>query len=88
MNLSNLTTHTGIEISGLDCSRALSENLVSKIKDIIQEKHFICFKNQNLNEEKLSKFAKNFGSLEIYPEKDKTKRSKEIFNVSNVSALN
>ena len=44
MNLSNLTTHTGIEISGLDCSRALSENLVSKIKDIIQEKHFICFK--------------------------------------------
>ena len=34
---------------------------------------------------KLSNFAKNFGSLEVYPEKDKTKKFKQIFNVSNVS---
>ena len=34
---------------------------------------------------KLSNFAKKFGKLEVYPEKDKTKKFKQIFNVSDIS---
>ena len=51
----------------------------------MQDKHFICFKNQNLDGNSLAKFTKNFGDLEAYPEKDKTKGKIEIFNVSNIS---
>ena len=51
----------------------------------MQDKHFICFKNQNLDGNSLAKLTKNFGDLEAYPEKDKTKGKIEIFNVSNVS---
>ena len=45
----------------------------------------VCFKNQLMNEESLINFAKMFGNLESYPEKDKTKSKIEIFNVANVS---
>ena len=81
----DLSPKLGVEINNLDCSKKISKSNLSIIKKLIQEKHFICFKDQNLDEKKLSNFAKNFGSLEVYPEKDKTKKFKQIFNVSNVS---
>ena len=86
INCKYLSSHLGVEVSNLDCGKKITKLNLSFLKKIIQEKHFICLKNQNLDEKKLSNFAKNFGTLEVYPEKDKTKRSKEIFNVSNVSA--
>jgi len=52
----------------------------------MQNKHFICFKNQKLDEDSLINFCKNFGNLESYPEKNKTKKNIQIFNVANISA--
>ena len=80
-----LSPNFGVEINNIDCSKKISNSNLSIINKLIQEKHFIYLKDQSLDEKKLSNFAKNFGKLEVYPEKDKTKKFKQIFNVSNVS---
>ncbi|MGA0411997.1 MAG: TauD/TfdA dioxygenase family protein [Candidatus Puniceispirillales bacterium] len=85
MEITVLTDNFGVEISGFDCAKSMELSDLNTLKDLIQSKHFICFKNQNLDGNSLAKFTKNFGKLEAYPEKDKTKGKIEIFNVSNVS---
>ena len=85
MDIKKLTKNFGVEISNFDCSKIVNNNQLEILKKSIQESHFICFKNQDLNGNTLAKFTKNLGDLEAYPEKDKTKGKIEIFNVSNVS---
>ena len=85
MDIKKLTKNFGVEITNFDCSKIVNNNELEVLKKTIQESHFICFKNQDLNGNTLAKFTKNFGGLEAYPEKDKTKGKIEIFNVSNVS---
>ena len=80
-----LSNHIGIKIENFDCSKKVSSQEITTLRKLIQENHFICFKNQTLNEDSLVNFTRNFGNLESYPEKDKTKNKIEIFNVSNVS---
>ncbi len=81
-----LSDHIGLKIENFDCSKKINREELISLKTFIQEKHFICFKNQDLNEESLVNFTRNFGKLESYPEKDKTKGKIEIFNVSNISS--
>ena len=85
MDIKKLTKNFGVKITNFDCSKIINNNDLEILKKTIQESHFICFKNQDLNGNTLAKFTKNFGDLEAYPEKDKTKGKIEIFNVSNVS---
>ena len=85
MDIKNLSKDFGVEIKNFDCSKEIKSDEIELLKKIMQDKHFICFKNQNLDGNNLAKFTKNFGDLEAYPEKDKTKGKIEIFNVSNVS---
>ena len=85
IKITDLTEHTGIKIENFDCSKTLIKKDIDLLKKLIQEKHFICFKNQSIDEESLVNFTKNFGNLESYPEKDKTKNKIQIFNVANVS---
>ena len=85
MDIKKLTKNFGVKITNFDCSQTINNNDLEILKKTIQESHFICFKNQDLNGNTLAKFTKNFGDLEAYPEKDKTKGKIEIFNVSNVS---
>ena len=85
MDIKNLSKDFGVEINNFDCSKEIKFDEIEFLKKIMQDKHFICFKNQNLDGNSLAKFTKNFGDLEAYPEKDKTKGKIEIFNVSNVS---
>ena len=80
-----LSNKLGVLITDFDCSRSITDKDLDFLKKTIQKYHFICFKNQNLDGNKLAKFTKNFGDLEAYPEKDKTKGKIEIFNVSNIS---
>jgi len=82
----DITDHTGIIISNFDASRDVNDEKILQIRELIQKKHFICFRNQNLNEDTLLNFARQFGTLESYPEKDKTKKNVQIFNVANVSS--
>ena len=57
-----LSPNFGVEINNIDCSKKISNSNLSIINKLIQEKHFIYFKDQSLDEKKLSNFAKNFGS--------------------------
>ncbi len=86
LKITNLTKHTGVKVENFDCSKRISSDIFLDIKNLIQEKHFICFKSQSIDEESLVNFTRNFGNLETYPEKDKTKGKIEIFNVSNISS--
>ena len=85
MDFKNLTDDFGVEVRNFDCSKKIEHDELNLLKKTIQDRHFICFKNQKLDGDKLATFTKNFGKLEAYPEKDKTKGKIEIFNVSNVS---
>ena len=70
----NITEHTGVKIYNFDTSVDINKEDIKKIKQLMQDKHFICFKNQNLNEDSLIKFSRNFGNLKSYTEKNKTKK--------------
>ena len=85
MDIKNLTDDFGVEVRNFDCSKKIDYDELHLLKKTIQDKHFICFKNQKLDGDTLATFTKKFGKLEAYPEKDKTKGKIEIFNVSNVS---
>ena len=85
MDIKNLTDDFGVEVRNFDCSKKIGYDELNLLKKTIQDRHFICFKNQKLDGNTLATFTKNFGKLEAYPEKDKTKEKIEIFNVSNVS---
>ena len=87
MEITVLSDNFGVEITKFDCSQNIQLNDIKTLKDLIQSKHFICFKNQNLDSNSLANFTKNFGDLEAYPEKDKTKGKIEIFNVSNYVSI-
>ena len=84
--ITKLSNHTGISIQNFDCSKKLNKDQVANLKELIQNYHFICFKKQKIDENSLVSFTRNFGNLESYPEKDKTKSKIEIFNVANVSS--
>ena len=86
IKIEDITDHTGIIISNFDASRDVNDEKILQIRELIQKKHFLCFRNQNLNEDTLLNFARQFGTLESYPEKDKTKKNVQIFNVANVSS--
>ena len=84
--IKKLSNHTGISIHNFDCSKKLNKDQVVNLKQLMQDYHFICFKKQKIDETSLVSFTRNFGNLESYPEKDKTKSKIEIFNVANVSS--
>jgi taurine dioxygenase/alpha-ketoglutarate-dependent 2,4-dichlorophenoxyacetate dioxygenase len=45
----------------------------------------LCFPDQRLTDDELVAFSLQFGPLEGFPEKDKTKGKIEVYNVANVS---
>ena len=45
----------------------------------------LCFRDQHLSEEQQIAFSKQFGELEAFPEKDKTKGKIELYHVANVA---
>ena len=51
----------------------------------VQEHHLLCFRDQRLTDDELRLFSRQFGPLEGFPEKDKTKGKIEVYNVANVS---
>ena len=57
MDFKNLTDHFGVEVRNFDCSKKLSKNEIESLKNLIQDNHFICFKNQLINEEYLLNFT-------------------------------
>lgn len=80
-----LSDALGAEIIDLNGAHQLDADTFELVRRALQEHHVLCFRNQDLADEELIEFSRQFGSLEALPEKDKTKGKKELYNVANVS---
>ena len=49
MDIKNLTDDFGVEVRNFDCSKKIGYNELNLLKKTIQDRHFICFKNQKLD---------------------------------------
>jgi len=75
----------GAEVVGLDVSEPMDADTLATVRQAFQDHHLLCFRDQNLTDAQLSAFSVQFGPLEAFPEKDKTKGKQEVYNVANVS---
>jgi taurine dioxygenase/alpha-ketoglutarate-dependent 2,4-dichlorophenoxyacetate dioxygenase len=75
----------GAQVVGLDISRPLNPATLAILRDAFQEHHMLCFRDQRLDSDQQVAFSTQFGALELFPEKDKTKGKIEVYNVANVS---
>lgn len=80
-----LSSALGAEVIGLDTSQPFDEQTFQTVRDAFQEYHLLCFRDQQLDHEAMISFSKQFGPLEAFPEKDKTKGKIEVYHVANVS---
>ncbi len=81
-----LSPALGAEVIGLDVSRPLAAHTLGILRGAFQDHHMLCFRDQRLDDDALVAFSKQFGPLEKFPEKDKTKGAPEVYHVANVSA--
>ena len=75
----------GAEIVGIDLARPVDAATFAGLREALQRHHVLCFRGQTLTEKQQIAFSVNFGPLETFPEKDKTKSESTIYNVANVS---
>ena len=75
----------GAEIIGLDVSSPLAPARLRTVREALQQHHMLCFREQHLSDAQLVAFSLQFGPLEEFPEKDKTKEKIEVYHVANVS---
>ena len=81
-----LSDALGAEIVDLDTSVPLNPDALARVRQAFQDHHMLCFRDQNLTPDAQVAFSKQFGALEAFPEKDKTKGKIELYNVANVSS--
>ena len=75
----------GAEVVGLDASKPFEPHTMQVVLDAFQQHHLLCFRDQWLDDDAMVGFSKQFGPLEAFPEKDKTKGTIEVYHVANVS---
>lgn len=85
LTINRLSPALGAEVLGLDVSRPFDATTVTRVRAAFQEHHLLCFRDQTLSDDELTAFSLQFGPLEAFPEKDKTKGKIEVYNVANVS---
>ena len=84
-SIRRLSPALGAEVVGLDASEPFEPHTLQVLRDAFQEHHMLCFRGQALDDEAMIAFSKQFGPLEEFPEKDKTKDRIEVYHVANVS---
>lgn len=84
-SIRRLSPALGAEVVGLDASEPFEPHTLQVLRDAFQEHHMLCFRDQALGDEAMIAFSKQFGPLEEFPEKDKTKDRIEVYHVANVS---
>lgn len=67
LSSSLLGVNVGLEIQGLDLSNALDPTTVDEIQNLLLEKQFLTFPNQNLTPARVLEIAKRFGHPEVSP---------------------
>ena len=84
-SIRRLSPALGAEVVGLDASKPFDPHTMQVLRDAFQEHHLVCFRDQRLDDGAMIAFSKQFGPLEEFPEKDKTKGKIEVYHVANVS---
>ena len=84
-SIRRLSPVLGAEVIGLDASKPFEPHTMQVIRDAFHEHHLLCFRDQRLDDGELIAFSEQFGPLEEFPEKDKTKDKMEVYHVANVS---
>ncbi len=59
----------GAEVSGLDLSEPLADELVEELRGLFLDRMVLVFRDQNLNREQHKRFASCFGGLHVHPSK-------------------
>ena len=75
----------GAEVVGLDASKPFEPHTMQAVRDAFQEHHLLCFRDQRIEDGEMIAFSKQFGPIEEFPEKDKTRDKAELYHVANVS---
>lgn len=78
-----LTPAIGTELSGINLSDPLSNDIIADIRQTLLDHKVIFFRDQNLNREQLLGFAKRFGTLEIHPATPKDQPNPEILRIEH-----
>jgi taurine dioxygenase len=74
----------GAEFVGLDLSEALAPEHVSLVRAALLERGVIVFRGQHLTDEEQVRFTRYFGNPVEHVRKQRERRVKEIFIISNV----
>ena len=67
LELEHLGITLGTIVSGFDLKKPLDDPLISCLKQIFLERKVIFFRNQEVNQDQLARFAKYFGELDAFP---------------------
>src|SRR5580704_8380563 len=71
----------GAEISGVDLSQELDDNVIAEIREALVDNCVIFFRNQKLTPEQHIAFGRRFGELQIHDFVDGMNRHPEIIEV-------
>jgi alpha-ketoglutarate-dependent taurine dioxygenase len=86
LKLNRLSPALGAEVLGLDVSQPLDAPTIARVREAFQEHHLLCFRDQRRTDDQLTAFSLQFGPLEAFPEKDKTKGKIQVYNVARTLA--
>ena len=67
MDIRPLSKHVGAEVSGVDTSKPLSDDVFRKIDDAYNHYSVLVFRDQKLTPEQQIEFSRRFGDLELSP---------------------
>ncbi|PZQ76491.1 MAG: 2,4-dichlorophenoxyacetate dioxygenase [Variovorax paradoxus] len=84
--ITKLNPALGAEITGIDLSLPVSPEQIQEFRDALDTYGVLCFRDQKLSEQQQIAFTEQWGSLEDFPEENKTVAASTVYNVANVSA--
>ena len=73
----------GVEITGVDLSKPLTEEIIEEIKDAHANYGVIVFPNQFISSEDLQRFGRYFGKLSVHPFSTNTEGNPELIIFDN-----
>jgi alpha-ketoglutarate-dependent taurine dioxygenase len=85
ITINRIGKHLGAEISGVDLSRPIDDNMFSQISKAFYDNQVVVFRKQKLTPEQQIAFTRRFGTLEQHVRKEhRLEGYPEILIVSNV----
>src|ERR1700741_1593867 len=85
ITVTRLGKHLGAEISGIDLSRPLADDIFSQVANAFWDNQVVVLRDQRITPEQQIAFTRRFGTLEQHVRKEsRLEEHPEILIVSNV----